>query len=148
MEISLLEQHIALLNQRNKTCILLNHGTIIYESEAFGVKPLRELRLTGFQKKDGDHLTLVDRVIGKGALILAELIGVDEIFTPLTSDYALEYSQIIHLPLTYKVRVPLIENRTRSGMCPIEQSVINTSDPLTGEANIETAIALLMQQPK
>ena len=146
METSRLEQYVRLLKERNKTCIVLNNGKIIFESEAFGVKPLRELRQSGFKKQTEDHLTLIDRVIGKGALILAELIGIDEIFTPLTSEYALHYSQAINLPIAYQIKVPMIENRTRTGMCPIEKSVINTSDPQTGEANIEAAITLLMQQ--
>lgn len=148
MEISHLEQYIKLLNERNKTCIVMSNGKIIYESEAFGVKPLRELRQSGFKKQADDHLILIDRVIGKGALILAELVGIDEIFTPLTSEYALSYSQTINLPLTYQAKVPMIENRTRTGMCPIEASVIDTFDPQTGEENIEAAIALLMQQTK
>ncbi|NLB22614.1 MAG: DUF1893 domain-containing protein, partial [Clostridium sp.] len=42
----------------------------------------------------------------------------------------------------------MIQNRTRTGMCPIEESVINTSDPHTGEANIEAAITLLMKQAR
>ncbi len=148
MEHSVLEQRIALLDERKKTCILMNHGTIIYESDAFGVKPLRVLRQSGFKKQEGDHLILIDRVIGKGALILAELIGVDEIFTPLTSEFAIQYSHQIDLPLTWKTRVPMIENRTRTGMCPIERSVLDTSDPQIGEQNIEAAIAFLMQQPQ
>ena len=148
METSHLEQHIRLLNERNKTCIVLSNVKIIFESEAFGVKPLRELRQSGFKKQPEDHLTLIDRVIGKGALILAQLIGIDEIFTPLTSQHALRYSQVINLPITYQVKVPMIQNRTRTGMCPIEESVINTSDPHTGEANIEAAITLLMKQAR
>lgn len=142
------DRYLDLLNQRNKTCIVLNHDAIIYESDAFGVKPLRLLRQSGFQKQPGDRLILTDRVIGKGALILAQLLGIDEIHTPLVSDHALTYSKKIGIPICYAQKVSMIENRTRSGMCPIEHSVLHTDDPVLGEQHIEEAIAILMQGPK
>ena len=140
------DDRLELLTSRNKTCILINQETIVYESDAFGVKPLRELRQMNYKKLDGDYLVLVDRVIGKGALMLAELIGVDAIFTPLTSQTALDYNKTLHIPLYYKDLVPYIENRDRSGMCPIEHSVRDTNDPELGEQNIEAAIKILMKE--
>lgn len=139
---------LALLDERDKTCIVLNHDTVIYESDAFGVKPLRLLRQSGFEKQPGDRLILIDRVIGKGALMLAALLGIDEIHTPLVSEYALSYSEKAGIPVVYQTRVPMIEDRTRTGMCPIERSVLDTDDPAAGERQIEEAIAFLMQQPK
>lgn len=146
MEDFFLEERLELLAARNKTCILINLETIVYESDAIGVKPLRELRQMNYRKLDGDYLILVDRVIGKGALMLAELIGIDAIFTPLTSQPALDYSNKVGIPLYYKELVPFIENRDRTGMCPIENSVKDTNDPDLGEQNIEAAIGILMQQ--
>lgn len=146
MENFFIKERLDLLTARNKTCILINQETIVYESDAFGVKPLRELRRMNYKKLDGDYLILIDRVIGKGALMLAELIGVDAIFTPLTSQTALDYNKQLDIPLYYEDLVPYIENRDRSGMCPIEQSVKNTNDPDIGEQNIEAAIEILMQQ--
>ena len=141
-----LEDRLALLDERDKTCILLNRETIVYESDAIGVKPLRELRRMNYRKFDGDQLILVDRVIGKGALMLAQLLGVDAIFTPLASQSAKDYSIVSGIPLYYRSLVPFIENRDRTGMCPIEQSVWETSDPRQGEENIEAAIRILMQR--
>lgn len=146
MDDQFLDPRLELLTARNKTCILINRETIVYESHAIGVKPLRELRKMNYRKLDGDYLILVDRVIGKGALMLAELLGVDAIFTPLTSQTALDYSKKADIPIYYKELVPFIENRDRTGMCPIENSVRHTDDPVEGEQNIEAAIGILMQQ--
>lgn len=140
-----LDQYLALLEDRGKTCILMSGGRIIFESDSLGVKPLRMLRSQNFRKAEGQPLILIDRVIGKGALMLAELLGVDAIYTPLASEKALHYSKTAGIPLHYKELVPFIENRLRSGMCPIEHSVQNTEDPVLGEQNIEAAIARLMQ---
>lgn len=135
-----------LLDQRQKTCILLNNGAIVYESDALGVKPLRQLRAMNYRKFPGDSLTLIDRVIGKGALMLAELLEIDAIYTPLISQTALDYNQKLKLPLYYEKVVPYIQNRTMDDLCPIEKSVLNITDPKEAESAIETAIAILMAQ--
>lgn len=141
-----LEYHLKLLAERDRTCIILRRGEILYESDSLGVKPLRMLRKDKFRKSEGDHLILIDKVIGKGALMLARLLGIDEIYTPLASEKALIYSEKAGIPLYYETLVPFIENRDRSGMCPIEHSVKDTEDPVQGEQNIEAAIQILMQQ--
>lgn len=137
-----------LLDERNKTCILFDKDEIIYESTGLGVKPLRQLRQEGFTKRRDQTLILVDRVIGKGALMLAMLLGVVEIHTPLLSQAALDYNakQKEPLKLYYETLVPYILNRDQSGLCPIEQSVKDIDDPHLGEKAIEEAIAFLMAQ--
>lgn len=135
-----------LLATRDQACILLKNGELIYEDTGLGVKPLRKLRQQNFSKAPNDKLVLIDKVIGKGALMLAELIGVDEIFTPLTSEAALNYSKKCNIPIHSLEIVPFIENRDRTGMCPIENSVKDTNDPILGEQNIEKAIEYLMAQ--
>lgn len=137
-----------LLTTRDQACILLKNGTLIYEDKGLGVKPLRKLRQQNFTKSPDDELILIDKVIGKGALMLAELIGVDEIYTPLTSEAALNYSEKCKIPVYSLKLVPFIENRDRTGMCPIENSVKETNDPVIGEQNIEKAIEFLMSQIK
>lgn len=141
-----LENYLKLLDEREKTCIILSGRDIIYESDSLGVKPLRVLRKSNFIKQQDDHLILVDKVIGKGALMLAELLGVNEIYTPLASEKALRYSEKSGIPLFCETLVPFIENRDRSGMCPIEDSVKDTDDPIQGELNIDAAIEILMQR--
>lgn len=135
---------VQLLDERKKTCILLNGSTVIFEAEGLGVKPLRQLRQSAIKKHPGDYFILIDRVIGKGALMLSELIGADEIYTPLTSQCALDYSKRCGIPIHALSVVPFIENRDRTGMCPIENSVQHTDDPAQGECNIEDAIHWLM----
>lgn len=141
-----LKNYLKLLAERNKTCIILSGSDMIYESDSLGVKPLRTLRQENFRKIEGDHLILIDKVIGKGALMLAELLEVNAVYTPLASEKALRYSEKAGIPLFYETLVPFIENRDRSGMCPIEHSVKDTDDPIQGEQNIEAAIEILMQR--
>lgn len=143
-EMRKLNEYLKILDERNQTCIILSGTDIIYESDSLGVKPLRMLRESNFKKQEDHHLILIDKVIGKGALMLASLLGVDEVYTPLASETALNYSKKTGTPLHYETLVPFIENRDRTAMCPIEYSVKDTDDPNQGEQNINAAIKLLM----
>lgn len=74
------------------------------------------------------ELVLVDKVIGKAALLLAAKIGITKIYTPVTSYAALDAAKEHHISLNAAEVVHFIENRTKTGMCPIEMSVKNTID--------------------
>lgn len=132
-----------LLEANQSTCVILKGEEIIYTSSYIGVKPLLV-----FMKEPNDYkpseLVLVDKVIGKAALLLAAKIGITEIYTPVTSLAALAAAKEHHISLNAAEVVPYIENRTKTGMCPIEMSVTNTSDLDEAFLNISNTISMLM----
>lgn len=110
-----------ILDKGINTCIILKDNDIIYESSDRGVKPLLDF-LDGNNKKT--NLVLVDRIIGKGAAILADIIGISEIYTPIISIQALEYIEnYSDIKVHFDKKVPYIINRNRDGMCPVESSL-------------------------
>lgn len=133
----------SLLEDNQSTCIILKGDLIIYTSSFIGVKPL--LNFMKEPKNDEpDELILVDKVIGKAALLLAAKIGIREIYTPVTSLAALAAAKEHHISLYAAEVVPFIENRTKTGMCPIEMSVKNTDDLDEAFLNISETIKVLM----
>ena len=42
--------------------------------------------------------------------------------------------------------VPMIENRTHTGMCPMEETVLHLADPSEAFSALEKTIARLMQE--
>lgn len=64
---------------------------------------------------------VIDKVIGKGAAALMALGRVGEVRTPLISEPALSLLQHAGVRVVYEKVVPYIINRTRTGMCPLEQ---------------------------
>lgn len=133
----------SILEDNQSTCVILKGEEIIYTSSYIGVKPLLV-----FMKEpktcEPNELVLVDKVIGKAALLLAAKIGIPEIYTPVTSLAALAAAKEHHISLNAADVVPYIENRDKTGMCPIEMSVINTNNLDEAFHNINETIKVLM----
>ena len=76
------------LHSSNKTCLIYDRDTLVFESVKRGVQPL--IDFISFNDDIDKEYILVDKIIGRGAVILAKLIGVTEIHTPIISQDALE----------------------------------------------------------
>ncbi|MGB4590315.1 MAG: DUF1893 domain-containing protein [Clostridiaceae bacterium] len=133
----------SILEDNQSTCVILKGDEIIYTSSFIGVKPLLVFMKESSGHKPSD-LVLVDKVIGKAALLLAAKIGIPEIHTPITSHAALAAAKEHHISLHAMEVVPFIENRTKTGMCPIEMSVTDTSDLDEAFLNINETSKVLM----
>lgn len=133
----------SILEDNQSTCVILKGDEIIYTSSFIGVKPLLM-----FMKEpkvyEPSELILVDKVIGKAALLLAAKIGITEIYTPVTSLAAITAAKEHQISLNAAEVVPFIENRDKTGMCPIEMSVKNTNDLDEAFQNISESIKVLM----
>lgn len=124
-----------------KTCFVLKVDEIIFSSEAKGVKPLKD-----FYEERGvseEPLIVVDRIMGKGAVMLAVLIGAKTIVTPISSQIALEYAKSYGVKTQFTKVVPYIVNRSGDGRCPIETAVLNTEDVKRGYEVIDEKLRRL-----
>jgi hypothetical protein len=113
-----------------KTCFVLKEEQVIFSSEFKGVKPLKD-----FYEQFGHSdipLVVVDKIMGKGAVVLADLIGAKIIVTPVISEIALAYANSHDIKATYVDTVPYIINRTGDGRCPIESAVLTIDDTKIG----------------
>lgn len=135
-----------MLRDRELSCIILKNDEVIYTSTFIGVKPLLLFMQEGTILGENDTLTLVDKVIGKAALLLAVKCGIDRIYTPILSEEALVAAAHYQIPVEAGKIVPYIVNRARDGKCPIETSVMDTLDLDEACENIKGAIAILMKQ--
>ncbi|MCQ2193516.1 MAG: DUF1893 domain-containing protein [Paludibacteraceae bacterium] len=63
---------------------------------------------------------VADKVVGKGAASLMVLGGVREVYADVISEPALETLRKGGVLVTYKQLVPFIENRDKTGWCPVE----------------------------
>lgn len=133
------------LQELNKTCLIFKDESIIFESTKRGVQPLLDFLDTTPNREK--NFVLVDKVIGRGAVILAKLIGVTEIHTPVISDDALQLALKYNFKCNYKTLVPFIENRNNTGRCPIESCVLNITDPQEGFIRIKETLEILKKQP-
>lgn len=130
-----LKQATQLLKESNSSCIILKNNQIIYTSFYSGVKPLLLFLKEKVALEENDQLVLIDKVIGKAALLLAVKCKVEKLYTPVISSFALDAAKHHKIECIAKKTVPYIINREGNDICPIESSVIDTLD--IGEAYLK-----------
>lgn len=112
------QQLIDTLSAEQCSCVIRNGHTVHIFRER-GVKDLYRLLKEEPSLLDGAFVA--DKVVGKGAAALMILGGVRELFTGVISHAALELLEAAGIRVGYTVVVPHIINRTKTGICPVEQ---------------------------
>lgn len=120
-----LEQAKAALQGEITFAAALADGSLV-TSEKKGIAPMMAML-----KEDAGSLEgacVADRVIGRAAALLMEKGGVAEAFGEVVSGHALKAFQKSGIPFTYAKEVEYIINRTKTGMCPMEETVLGIED--------------------
>lgn len=108
---------IDLLHSGNYSCVIRNDNEIRTFSQR-GVADLYDL----LKKEPGflNGASIADKVVGKAAAALMILGGIKELYTDLISEPAIELLNDSNVEVVYKHSVPFIQNRDKSGWCPLE----------------------------
>jgi len=113
------------LDDGGYTCFLIKDKEI-YTSYHRGVKPLLEWLDEGV---DLSGAVAADKVIGKAAAYLYVLLGVHYVYAGVISKPALGVFQKYGIVCHYDQMVDAIENRTKTGFCPMERAVWDIDEP-------------------
>lgn len=100
------------------SCVIRN-GNEIRVFHDRGIKDL--FRLLKEEPAFLDGAFVVDKVVGKGAAALMILGGVKEVFADAVSRPALALLNDARVRTDYTLAVAHIVNRTKTGVCPVEQ---------------------------
>lgn len=119
-------------------------GNEFITSKGIGVKPIIE-QLRG-NKKALRGYSIADKVIGKAAAMLLALSEVEFVYGAVMSETAIEVLKQHHIDYSYGECVAYIENRTHTGMCPLEDCVKDCGDVEAAFELIELRIAKLMKK--
>ncbi|WP_040213098.1 DUF1893 domain-containing protein [Clostridium polynesiense] len=110
------------LKKDNVVCAVLKEGKYYYSSER-GIKPI--LTWINHGGKLLENASIADKVIGKAAALLLVYGGIKEAYTPILSEHALWVFKDYDIEVEYDTLVPYIINRDRTGICPMEQKVMD-----------------------
>ena len=119
-----MDELIQMLHEEHLTCIVKQKKEI-YKEYSNGIKPILNLL-------NCNHLEdalLADKVIGKAAALLMVYGKISAVHTDILSEHAKKIFDQYKIPYTYDLLVPYIINRTKTGMCPMEETVLNIDDP-------------------
>lgn len=121
-----------ILEQGGHTCVLCCGGEI-FTDDRRGVRPLLDFLA---QNRDWQRFCAADKVVGKAAAFLYQLMGIQALYAHVVSEPAAKVLEDAGIVLTYDTLVPAIRNRTDTGFCPMEAAVWKLNDP-------EEALAVL-----
>ena len=136
-----LRNAVTILKEEQKSCVILSEDGAVRCSDAIGIKPLMvELRA---DRKAFQGSVIADKV---AAALLAVLGEVQAVFGRVMSEGAVSIFEKHQIPYQFETLVPYIENRTKDGMCPMEETVQLVEDPEEAFEALEKTIARLMKK--
>lgn len=139
-----LDEAVSLLKEKQVSCVIWIEGKEPILSKEIGIKPLmQELRKERQAFAQG---VIADKVVGKAAALMAILGGAKAVYGQVFSESAENILQNYGIEYAYEQKVPYIENRTKTGQCPLEQAVNDIDDPDTAFEVLEETIAGLMRK--
>lgn len=114
------------LEKSGAACVVVREGEV-HASHEKGIKPLMDWLNQDEKLLKGTYVA--DKVVGKAAALLCVYGGVSGVYAQVISEHAAKALQEHGIPYTFQEKVPYIINRSRTGMCPMEQKVLQISDP-------------------
>lgn len=137
---------IKVLKEEECSFVFVDASGLIKTDQGVGIKPImKELRENKKYFKDG---FIADKVIGKAAALMLVLSEVKSVHGIIMSKTAVEILANNKINYSYDNLVPFIENRTKTGACPLELCVEQIESPILAFDIIEETIAKLMAQNK
>lgn len=128
-----------MLVQEKYTCVIINSDHI-YTSRERGVKPL----LDWYGTVDMEGASAADKVVGKAAAYLYVLLKIKEIYAGVISEPAYKVLLDYNISVSFDKKVKAIQNRDKTGFCPMETAVWNINNPNNAyNAIIETRKKLM-----
>lgn len=120
-----MEEIVNLLHEGNYSCVVRNGG--VYTFTRCGVADLFDMLEHRPDLLKGADVA--DKVVGKGAAALMILGGVARLHADVMSEQALCLLERYSVPTDRGVLVPFIENRLKTGWCPVEKLCRDAGTP-------------------
>ena len=127
-----------LIKSSTISCVVIKEDVIRYATDGRGVAPLLELYTEKLELVRGAFV--VDKIIGKAGAMILVACQVKRVFAEIMSVAGRDYLMANGIEPEYGRCVEVISNITGDGMCPIEKSVIDLSDPLEGIERVRNRI--------
>ena len=97
-------------------------------------------------KKDCKGYSAADKIIGRAAAFLYTLLGVKNVYGEVMSKGAVEIFKKEGINYEYKTLTEFIENRKKTGICPMDESVQNITNAQDACEAIRNKMKFLQSQ--
>ena len=138
-----LEKAIKILEEEKDLTLVLVLNEDIYKSSEKGIKSLLQLLNSG---KNYLNYSAADKIVGKAAAMLYKLLNVNDIYGEVMSIRAIIFLEQNHINFKYKIKTNEIINRKGTGICPMEQTVLNIENPTEAKKLLENKLKELINK--
>lgn len=139
----MIDTAIEIIKSGKATCVVMQDGVVVGEATGIGVKPILHF-LENSDKLKEAHVA--DKIVGKAASMLLVQGGVRCVYGEVMSESGYIFLKNRDIDVSYGQLVKMIKSRTGTGMCPLEESVIDIDDIKEGYHAIKATIAKLMNK--
>ena len=126
MEATDLDLARALLIANRDATLVAVRGDEIHVCHERGVKPLLKLIKEGRSLRG---FAVADKVVGKAPALLYAVLGPEAVFSPVMSWTGRAVLLASGIATSYDTLVRHIQNRAKTGQCPMDSSVTNVWEP-------------------
>ena len=138
-----LEKAIKILEEEKDLTLVLVLNEDIYKSSEKGIKSLLKLLNSG---KNYLNYSAADKIVGKAAAMLYKLLNINDIYGEVMSIRAINFLEQNNINFKYKIKTNEIINRKGTGICPMEQTVLNIEDPTEAKKLLENKLKELINK--
>ena len=111
--------------EKESCSVVFCKDDVISKDFGRGIAPLLQ-RIDSGESYAG--YSVADKIVGKAAAFLFLELEIKEVYAQTISKQGKELLETKGIPVSYGTLVDVIRNRTNTGMCPMEQTVINVDN--------------------
>ena len=115
---------IKMIKNQEATCVVVRDNKIISQASPKGISYIIDL----YDKGALEDTFVADTIIGKAAAMIFSLGGVTSCYGKTISRSALDVLKKNNISVSYDNCTDVIQNRSGTGMCPMEETVLNITD--------------------
>lgn len=123
------------------SCVIIKNDMITHTANGQGIAPLISI----YENKPEvlEDAFVVDKIIGKAAAMMIVLGGAKGAYGEIMSAAGYDYLTVHGCRVDFGERIDVVANRAGDGICPLENSVLDTDDPETGYRLLKETISRL-----
>ena len=92
------------------------------------------------------NYSAADKIVGKAAAMLYKLLNVNDIYGEVMSIRAINFLEQNNINFKYKIKTNEIINRKGTGICPMEETVLNIENPTEAKKLLEDKLKELINK--
>lgn len=118
-----------IFNEEDFSLVIIKDEKVLLKSNERGIKPIYDIIKVDYSEYIGS--SAADKVVGRGAAIVYDMLKIKNLYAELISESALEFLNDTDIVVEYDKKVENIRNRDNTDLCPMEKlskGIINGED--------------------